>query len=419
MRRSLPSLAVVTVLLLVACLRPAALHSGGLSGGGRVERLYRVAFGDTLSGIASSWAVPGGYVALARQNHVADPNLIFEGDKLRITSSDPALPEVPRTLPAPAMEACPMQPVASRPTSLSGCVAASCVDTGRGGRACACQGAAAAGDALLVLRPGAPAERLALRTETPWWYDASTAPEPERSPRTLLGVHVQLDADAPLETLVAWRTQLGDLGMAHGTALVVDDDGRPGALFPADNFGVGSAVRAGDHCDVLATEWALTDQPGWRSAGWYLEGRRYGVGGGALVPGATALTMRRLFQNFHPATTAVGGLRMGAPAVDLTEKRAFARTTDPAVEYTAYGVQSGTIRAARREDGKLVVDLDGRVEPVDPDAGTLRRVGDAATGLLYPTGYAPADDTTLRGHPYELRGYLTEWGESWQVLWVR
>lgn len=398
---------------MLACRPAPTWHEPGTA-----DRLYPLGFGDTLWGVANAYDVPGGYPAIARANHITNPNYVLAGRKLRITTRDTSLPEIPRVTPAAPVSACAMQPLATRPASLSGCVEASCVDTGRGGSVCACKAPTPAGDALLVTRPGSPPQRLAVTAADPWWFDPEAAPEPERSTRGLVAVKVQLDADTALETIVAWRTQLGDLGMSHGTALTVDDDGIAGAIFRADNFGIGSVVNAGDHCDVFATEWELTDQPGWRSVGWYLEGRRFRAENGALAPVDSPLVMRRLFTSFRPTPATVGTVRVGAPSVDLSDSHAFSRSTEPFVELSTIQTQRGTLKAARRVDGHLLVNIDGTESPIDGAGAGIRRLGDLRTGLLYPSDYAPADDRSLRGRPVEVRTYYTEWGESFSVAWV-
>ena len=109
---------------------------------------------------------------------------------------------------------------------------------------------------------------------------------------------------------------------------------------------------------------------------------------------------------------------MGAPAVDLTDRHAFARTTDPEVELPVLASQTGTIRGARRAGGQLRLDLDGRSVAVGAADDGVRRLGDAASGLLYPTDYLPASDAALRGHRVTLRAYRETWGGTFQVAWV-
>lgn len=57
---------------------------------GTTYQSYTVVRGDTLSGIARRFSVPGGYPALARLNGIRDPNLILVGQVLRIPAPEPA-----------------------------------------------------------------------------------------------------------------------------------------------------------------------------------------------------------------------------------------------------------------------------------------------------------------------------------------
>lgn len=400
-------------LLLAACIPPNSFRESGAA-----DRLYTLGFGDTLWGVATAYNVAGGYEAIARTNGIRDPNYVLAGDKLRLHTTDTSLPEVPRLTRAPELPACAVQAVPARASSLSGCSEARCIDTGRGGSVCAC--ANETSPSFLVSRPGAAPQRLPISAATPWWYLSERAPEPEGSARTLVGLRAQLDADSALETVVSWRTQLGDLGMSHGTALIVDDDGSPGAQFRADNFGIGSLLQSGARCDVLATEWELADEPGHRSSGWYLSGRRFHAEGGELVTDrSTSLVMRRLYTNFQPGTGAIANVRVGAPALDLSSPKAHSRSTEPSVELATTHVQRGTLRGARRADGKLVLTIDGAEQIVDPEGNGIQRLGDLSSGVLYPSDYLPADDATVRGRAVEVRSYWAMWGEHGSVAWLK
>ena len=50
----------------------------------RSHRIYTVRSGDTLYKIAARYHVPGGYPAIARLNHLRNPNLIYVGQRLFI-----------------------------------------------------------------------------------------------------------------------------------------------------------------------------------------------------------------------------------------------------------------------------------------------------------------------------------------------
>jgi LysM repeat protein len=61
-------------------------------------KTHTVVSGDTLSGIAAQAHTPGGWTAIASANHIANPNLIFPGQKL-------VLPTSGKTTAAPATQA--------------------------------------------------------------------------------------------------------------------------------------------------------------------------------------------------------------------------------------------------------------------------------------------------------------------------
>jgi LysM repeat protein len=79
--------------------------------------------GMTLSGVAAEYQVPGGWQQLCADNHLADCNLIYAGQVIRLgTAADaggllPAPEAAPAT--APAQSA---QPVSAAPGSFQACV---------------------------------------------------------------------------------------------------------------------------------------------------------------------------------------------------------------------------------------------------------------------------------------------------------
>ncbi len=94
----------------------AATATGGVASGGT----YRVAAGDTLGSIAARFGTT--WSALAALNHLANPNLIYAGEILRVSGSgggSPASPAAPAS-PAPAAPA----PAPAPAPSTAGAVAA-------------------------------------------------------------------------------------------------------------------------------------------------------------------------------------------------------------------------------------------------------------------------------------------------------
>ncbi|MER7669654.1 LysM peptidoglycan-binding domain-containing M23 family metallopeptidase [Kitasatospora sp. NPDC096128] len=96
---------------------PAAPAASQAAAPAAVQGSYRVVSGDTLSQIADSKHVEGGWHALYEQNRSvvgADPNLIFPGQQLALAghAADAAKPAAPAAAPAPAKPAKPAAPAA-------------------------------------------------------------------------------------------------------------------------------------------------------------------------------------------------------------------------------------------------------------------------------------------------------------------
>jgi L,D-peptidoglycan transpeptidase YkuD (ErfK/YbiS/YcfS/YnhG family) len=67
------------------------------------EKTYTVKVGDTLSGIAATEHVPGGWAALAKANHIASPYIIRPGENLALPAGSYILttPSAPSPFPVP------------------------------------------------------------------------------------------------------------------------------------------------------------------------------------------------------------------------------------------------------------------------------------------------------------------------------
>ena len=64
--------------------KPAAKRVVTKAAPAHSTRTYTVRSGDTLSKIAARYHVPGGWPAIARLNHLRNPNLIYVGQRLAI-----------------------------------------------------------------------------------------------------------------------------------------------------------------------------------------------------------------------------------------------------------------------------------------------------------------------------------------------
>lgn len=105
LRRSAVVAAVAMAGAGAGLLGTAAAQAATTPAGTTAVSSYTVAGGDTLSGIAAKEHVPGGWTALARDNHLAAPYTIHPGEKLTlpagsyITTRAPASPfPVPATV---------------------------------------------------------------------------------------------------------------------------------------------------------------------------------------------------------------------------------------------------------------------------------------------------------------------------------
>ncbi|MFF2081250.1 peptidoglycan DD-metalloendopeptidase family protein [Kitasatospora sp. NPDC058162] len=101
-----------------AAAAPAAPAASQAAAPAAAQGSYRVVSGDTLSQIADTKHVEGGWHALYEQNRSvvgADPNLIFPGQQLALAghAADAAKPAAPAAAPAPAKPAKPVKPAAA------------------------------------------------------------------------------------------------------------------------------------------------------------------------------------------------------------------------------------------------------------------------------------------------------------------
>ncbi len=396
-------------LLLLACLPPASPPASSMP-----LRVYTVEWGDSLWSIANRHDVPGGYMTLARLNHIAYPNYILAGSKLKVPTWDTNLPELPAL--APVRAALPQAPVealasARAVPTLAG-TRATCLDIGQGAVGCAVSANGAL--RLTVGSGGRPSWLTGIDTTPSYW-----ASDTNEANEGLVGFRVQLDDDAPLETAIAVAVEQNDLGMSRWQVAIVDApfDGRA-LTFEAANFGAGSFVQAGRHADILAADWVLADEPGRDGDGYYLLARQYRYARGALSPADDAtLLSRRLFYSFKP-TRVAGPVVTGSVRDDLAHAQSRARSTEPEVELNVASQGNARVEHAVA-DTVLGLRLGGATEIVESRQGTIRRLGDARTGLLYPPNYVPADPSALVGRDALVVEYQPPWwAEPFRVAWL-
>lgn len=418
-----PGLPFLGLLLLAACPRGPLSDVGAPD---TVDRVYEVQFGDSMWGIASAYGVAGGYPRLAALNRIPNANIIAAGRKLRVPTVDTTLPEWPRVSRATeSVQACAGEPLPpALRVALRGTDAAACIPLGPGSNACSVL--AGGTRKLVVLRGPTMVWSHDIDVTPPVWFDPGSAAEPAATPTSMVATRYQLDSDGASEVVLAWKQEENDLGMSRWQVAIFDDAqfGRPPLTFEAANHGVGSVVKgAANGCEVLATEWLMADEPARQGDGWYLVGRRMAYAAGALHPRAGGEVLaRRLLNTFSPAARQMGAVRVGAPAVDLA--RADARSTDPVVELSSGGMASGRIATATRDaTGALSLTLTTRAgtvtQRVDARSNALRRLGDQATGIVYPVGYTPADPAQLNGKDVMVSSYQPPWwGDPWSVVWL-
>lgn len=223
------------------------------------------------------------------------------------------------------------------------------------------------------------------------------------------GAAWRASAPGAVDDLRAFRVDLGDgrtalavavlegvsngLGVATWSVHVVPEGAsRPAYGFVARDFDPagGSFAAWTGRPVVWATEWLEAEDPR-RGPGSYLVGRPFVVGAERLVPAADLpIRARRLLREFRQ--------ERGGPVGWLSSRAAETRRRDPA-RPGAPGGDAGQIVSVRPgPDGFRVTWTDGATEralvvdpwspPVDAEAA---RLGDRATGRLYPLAYRPAD----------------------------
>lgn len=201
--------------------------------------------------------------------------------------------------------------------------------------------------------------------------------------------------------------------------------------FTVEDFGPSAFVRlaGSEECGVLATEW-FPDEDAKRGAGMYFGATLFWPTGGQLVPVADRPAVaRRLLASFEDERGKDlwdGPERpwaIGDPLEWLASPRAELRA-NPRAKGTVTKREPGTITAVTYDDATLAplvtvslaaggeVKLRERYLPPDscgPDPAThelpIGRLGDSASGALFPQNYRPADTAALIGRAATLVTY--------------
>jgi len=387
---------------------------------------YQIQWGDSLWALAERFHTPGGYPTLAALNQIADPHLIWEGDRLRIPMVEPAtsgLPPWPVIQPfAGRFASCPAEvlppPVASYRHD---CEESACVEIDPTSRICSCRRARSP-STLSLTRMGLPLAQ----------WEVSISPDPTAlffrfgTASDFQVVRADLDGHGRPELVVAMLESSDDLARSHWTVAILDGDTSEAdpLTFEMDNWGAGTLVPGGPtgRCDLLQTEWTEAWEPARPWTGWYLLGRLLGYGDGALAPlPSQPLFARRLLRSDQNGTVpASPTLEVATPAVDLSSPETGLRRIEPMAERERAFVERGVVHA-HREDGSLSIETTGRLVELVPGAAGQRgyaRLGDAATGRLYPMDYQPRDADWLVGRQVAITTYLWEGYEYRNLVWV-
>ena len=198
----------------------------------------------------------------------------------------------------------------------------------------------------------------------------------------MLMLEAQLDQDGERERLYGCMTEDTGVGMTHWSVALVDGPAVT-QILQLGNFGETSIVEGPRGCELLASSWERA--PVGMSESWFLTARRMHLRGGALQFASPELRARRLLYSFEP----------GELADDLSHKDAKVRNVEPALQGERLS----------REPGALPAQLPWNA-----------RVGDAATGLLYPLGYQVPNARSRSVTVETLR--VDAWGSTRTVYWI-
>ncbi len=253
-----------------------------------------------------------------------------------------------------------------------------------------------------------------------------------------------LDGNGSKELIVANHdmTSTG-LGINYWTIYIfpgmgAQDFERP-LMFMVEEYGSdGTFVQARREVNILATRWLWTTPlRGRRGVGLYLTGRMWRYRDGALQPvPQRPLMARRFLDSFADER----GRMEGSPDVPyrwFNNPQAETRRIDPLIAYrvkeSLEGVVSDVTLSEKKDEIKINFNFaraSGQTPsqisyayPVEPDENQKNafwHVGDAATNVVYPQNYLPAQPVKwLKGRRCKLVTYDGQYkSENLQVLWL-
>jgi hypothetical protein len=198
----------------------------------------------------------------------------------------------------------------------------------------------------------------------------------------MLMLEAQLDQDGQRERLYGCMTEDTGVGMTHWSVALVDGPAVT-QILQLGNFGESSIVEGPRGCELLASSWERV--PVGMSESWFLTARRMHLRGGQLQFASPELRTRRLLYSFEP----------GEIADDLSHRDARVRNIEPMLQGERLS----------RSPSELPAQLPWSA-----------RIGDAATGLLYPVGYQPTATQARSVTLEDLR--VDAWGTAHSVYWI-
>ncbi len=227
-----------------------------------------------------------------------------------------------------------------------------------------------------------------------------------------------LDGDGHAEVVVASRDSTSDgVAISRWTIAILDGrllaDGhadKSPVSFGVDDYGEGVVRRDGL---LLLPEWQSE-----RGGGLSLLGRPFRYERGALLPDARSPVMRRrLVQSFEEERNGdlgAGSRGLGRPGKWLSDGRCQGAGTDAR---GAVVERARIVGAGITNDRLMLVTRAGlKVRVLSASSGQGIRLGDIATGRLYPPGYRPADPDALSGRHATLAKSAD--GAESLVVWV-
>ncbi|MBI5489034.1 MAG: LysM peptidoglycan-binding domain-containing protein [Deltaproteobacteria bacterium] len=422
----------IPALLFAAGCQLAAAPSP-LREGPPVLRVLQVKYGNTLSGIAARYRIPGGVQAIVELNGLDDPDYLVTHRGLLLPDG-PGTRELPVHRPSrPAgdtFRACASARHWTAPAreDIPSCMRGSC--THLGVRAvCLC----GVPDDVDREDDEIAAGLHLSETGSVWRF---LPVDPWMGGDDLFAVtDADLDGDGRVETVVAvTEAMTNGMGVTTSRVAVFRSFDDPPMRFNADDWGSDAIVEATGRagCDLLVSEWPPDLDHPLDGPGTYFAGRRWRYGDGEIRPAGPPV-IRRYRSGFEDER--LGDWADWSPAKWLSSAEAENWPTDPSVPSADGAPRMGRIAEVRLSDRNrrwaaptLMVLADGHAEP-DPfqlwglaggggPPSPNTRLGDAGTGAVFPSDYVPADPVAAwTGRSVRIE----DWAEPWRnarTVWL-